>query len=75
MQTGLIFCLQEGIRIKWVNMENFTVNILGTDYKVIGAELKDENIDGDCDSTSHEIRIRTKMSIMYRILENCKKKF
>ena len=40
-------------------MKNFKVNILGTDYEVKYLELKDEGIDGDCDSTTHIIRVRT----------------
>lgn len=40
-------------------MKDFIVNILGTDYQVKYVELKDENIDGDCDSTSKVIRVRT----------------
>lgn len=35
-----------------------TVNILGTEYKVIGEPFKDKDIDGYCDYTSREIRIR-----------------
>lgn len=40
-------------------MKNFIVNILGTDYQVKYVELKDDGIDGDCDSTSKVIRVRT----------------
>lgn len=40
-------------------MKDFKVNILGTDYEVKYLELKDEGIDGDCDSTTHIIRVRT----------------
>ena len=35
-----------------------TVNILGTEYKVIREPFKDKDIDGYCDYTSREIRIR-----------------
>lgn len=35
-----------------------TVNILGTEYKVIMEPFKDKDIDGYCDYTSREIRIR-----------------
>lgn len=35
-----------------------TVNILGTEYKVIRKPFKDKDIDGYCDYTSREIRIR-----------------
>ncbi len=35
-----------------------TVNILGTEYKVISEPFKDKDIDGYCDYTSREIRIR-----------------
>lgn len=34
------------------------VNILGTEYKVIREAFKDKDIDGYCDYTSREIRIR-----------------
>lgn len=34
------------------------VNILGTEYKVIREPFKDKDIDGYCDYTSKEIRIR-----------------
>ena len=34
------------------------VNILGTEYKVIREPFKDKDIDGYCDYTSREIRIR-----------------
>lgn len=35
-----------------------TVNILGTEYKVIREPFADKDIDGCCDYTSREIRIR-----------------
>lgn len=35
-----------------------TVNILGTEYKVIREPFKDKGIDGYCDYTSREIKIR-----------------
>ena len=35
-----------------------TVNILGTEYKVIREPFKDKGVDGYCDYTSREIRIR-----------------
>ena len=35
-----------------------TVNILGTEYKVIREPFADKDIDGYCDYTSREIRIR-----------------
>lgn len=35
-----------------------TVNILGTEYKVIREPFKDKDIDCYCDYTSREIRIR-----------------
>lgn len=35
-----------------------TVNVLGTEYKVIREVFKDKDIDGYCDYTSREIRIR-----------------
>ena len=40
-------------------MKGFTINVLGTVYEIKYVELKDENIDGDCDSTAHLIRIRS----------------
>ena len=39
--------------MKWI-----TANVLGTVYEIKYVELKDENIDGDCDSTSKVIRVR-----------------
>ena len=35
-----------------------TVNILGTEYKVIREQFKDKDCDGYCDYTSREIKIR-----------------
>ena len=35
-----------------------TVNILGTEYKVIREQFKDKDSDGYCDYTSREIKIR-----------------
>ena len=35
-----------------------TVNILGTEYRVIRESFKDKDIDGYCDYTSREIKIR-----------------
>ena len=35
-----------------------TVNILGTEYKVIRESFADEDTDGYCDYTSREIKIR-----------------
>lgn len=35
-----------------------TVNILGTEYKVIREPFKDKDSDGYCDYTSREIKIR-----------------
>lgn len=35
-----------------------TVNILGTEYRIIEEEFKDEEYDGYCDYTSKEIHIR-----------------
>lgn len=40
-------------------MKDCKVDILGTEYEIVFAELKDADIDGDCDSTVHKIRIRT----------------
>ena len=40
-------------------MKDCKVDILGTEYEIVFVELKDADIDGDCDSTSHKIRIRT----------------
>lgn len=40
-------------------MEKQTVNILGTEYTIEPKELKDEDIDGYCDSTSKLIVIRS----------------
>ena len=39
-------------------MKGVTVNILGTVYDIKYVELKDAEIDGDCDNTGHLIRIR-----------------
>ena len=39
-------------------MKGITVNILGTVYDIKYVELKDADIDGDCDNTGHLIRIR-----------------
>lgn len=40
-------------------MKDCKVDILGTEYEIVFVELKDADIDGDCDNTSHKIRIRT----------------
>ena len=40
-------------------MENCTVNILGTEYKIKFKEMKDEGRDGYCDFTLKEIAIRS----------------
>lgn len=39
-------------------MKGVTVNILGTVYDIKYVELKDAEIDGDCDNTGHLIRVR-----------------
>lgn len=36
-----------------------TINILGTQYKIIKEEMKDGDTDGFCDYTSKEIHIRS----------------
>lgn len=38
---------------------NNSVWILGTQYRIIEEEFKDQNIDGYCDYTSKEIHLRT----------------
>lgn len=40
-------------------MKDCTVNILGTEYQIVFVELKDADIDGDCDGTAHRIRVRS----------------
>lgn len=40
-------------------MKDCKVNILGAEYAIQITELKDEDLDGDCDSTSKTIRIRS----------------
>ena len=39
-------------------MEDMTADILGTEYRIIQEEFKDEECDGYCDYTSKEIHIR-----------------
>lgn len=39
-------------------MEKRTVNILGTEYRIVEEGFKDEECDGYCDYTSKEIHIR-----------------
>lgn len=38
---------------------NKTVNVLGTEYKIIYEDFKDDDTDGSCDYTSHVIKIRS----------------
>lgn len=54
-------------------MKDCTVNILGTDYEIKYLELKDEGIDGDCDSTGHQIRIRSDNTNNVRNMEELQK--
>ena len=39
-------------------MKDMTADILGTEYRIIKEEFKDEECDGYCDYTSKEIHIR-----------------
>lgn len=41
-----------------IDMEKRTVNILGTEYRIVEEGFKDEECDGYCDYTSKEIHIR-----------------
>jgi hypothetical protein len=40
-------------------MEKCKINVLGTDYRIVPKELKNEDIDGFTDNTAKEIVIRT----------------
>ena len=40
-------------------MKDCKIDVLGTEYEIVFVELKDADIDGDCDSTAHKIRVRS----------------
>ena len=46
-----------------------TVNILGTEYKVIREPFKDKDSDGYCDYTSREIKIRDEFIKLGQLLK------
>ena len=40
-------------------MKDCKIDVLGTEYEIVFVELKDADIDGDCDSTARKIRVRS----------------